>query len=136
MVDLCKYTWHAFVSTVCSRNEVLWERYTWLQWILNVEHGGPVAIHHVLLNLIFGNIAASIFYPDACFQVVEVATVELKEFNEQNTDVDVRTADILPVVKLDKNTVQLDVRITVNGADCGPIPDRIINLSCYIYMVD
>lgn len=74
---------------------------TWLQWVLNVEHGGPVAIHHVLLDLIFGNVATSIFYPDACFQVVEVAAVELKEFNEQNPDVDVGTAHILPVVKLE-----------------------------------
>lgn len=74
---------------------------TWLQWVLYVEHGGPVAIHHVLLNLVFGNVATSIFYPDACFQVVEVATVQLKEFNEQNTDVDVGTAHILPEVKLE-----------------------------------
>lgn len=71
---------------------------TWLQWVLNIEHGGPVAIHQVLLNLIFGNVAPSIFYSDACFQVVEVAAVQLKEFNEQNTDVDVGTAHILPVV--------------------------------------
>lgn len=82
---------------------------TWLQWVLNVEHGGPVAIHHVLLNLVFGNVATAIFYPDACLQVVEVATVELKEFNKQNTDVDVGTAHVLPVVKLEENMVQADV---------------------------
>lgn len=86
---------------------------TWLQWVLYVEHGGPVAIHHVLLNLIFGNIATSIFYPDACLQVVEVATVELKELNEQNTDVDDGSAHVFPVVKLEKSTGQLDVRIIV-----------------------
>lgn len=74
---------------------------TWLQWVLNVEHGGPVAIQHVLLNLIFGNVAPAVFYPDACFQVVEVAPIELKEFNEQNTNVDVETKHILPVVKLE-----------------------------------
>lgn len=74
---------------------------TWLQWVLNIEHGRPVAIHHVLLNLVFGNVAASVLYPDTCFQVVEVATVELKELNEQNTDVDVWTAHILPVMKLE-----------------------------------
>ncbi len=74
---------------------------TWLQWVLDVEHGGPVAIHHVLLNLVFGNIATSILYPDTRFQVVEVATIELKEFNEQNTNVDVGTAHILPAVKLE-----------------------------------
>lgn len=80
---------------------------TWLQWILNVEHGRPVSIHHVLLNLIFGNIAASIFYPNSCFQVVKVATVELKEFNEQNTNVDVRTAHVFPVVKLENHMIQV-----------------------------
>ncbi len=74
---------------------------TWLQWVLYVEHGGPVAIHHVLLNLVFGNVATSIFYPDTCFQVVEVAAIQLKEFNEQNADVDVGTAHILPEVKLE-----------------------------------
>lgn len=74
---------------------------TWLQWVLNIEHGGPVAIHQVLLNLIFGNIATSIFDSDARFQVVEVASVQLKEFDEQNTDIDVGTAHILPVVKLE-----------------------------------
>lgn len=78
---------------------------TWLQRVFNVEHGGPVSIHHVLLNLIFGNVATSIFYPDTRFQVVEVATVELKEFNEENSYVDVGTAHILPVVKL-QNTQQ------------------------------
>ena len=40
-----------------------------------------------------------------------MATVELEEFNEQNTDVDVRTADIFPVVKLENNTEQLDVKL-------------------------
>lgn len=74
---------------------------TWLQWVLNVEHGGPVAIHHVLLDLIFGNVATTIFYSDTGFQVVEVATVELEEFDEQNADVDVGTADVVPVVKLE-----------------------------------
>lgn len=76
---------------------------TWLQWVLNVEHGGPVAIHHVLLDLIFGNVATAIFYPDTRFQVVEVATVELEEFDEQNADVDVGTAHVVPVVKLENN---------------------------------
>lgn len=75
---------------------------TWLQWVLDVEHGGPVAVHQVLLNLVFGNVAASILYSDACFQVVEVAAVQLKELNEQNANVDVGTAHILPVVKLEK----------------------------------
>lgn len=74
---------------------------TWLQWVLNVEHRGPVAIHQILLNLIFGNIATSIFDSDARFQVVEVASVQLKEFNEQNTNIDVGTAHVLPVVKLE-----------------------------------
>lgn len=74
---------------------------TWLQWVLNVEHGGPVAIHHVLLDLIFGNVATAIFYSDTRFQVVEVATVELEELDEQNADVDVGTAHVVPVVKLE-----------------------------------
>lgn len=73
---------------------------TWLQRVLNVEHRGPVSIHHVLLNLVFGNVAAAIFYPDARFQVVEVAAVELEEFNEQNAEVDVGTGHVLPVMKL------------------------------------
>lgn len=30
-----------------------------------------------------------------------MAAVQLKEFNEQNTDVNVGTADVLPVVELD-----------------------------------
>lgn len=74
---------------------------TWLQRVLDVEHGGPVAIHQVLLNLIFGNVAASIFYSYARFQVIEVAPIQLEELDEQNTHVDVWTAHVLPVVKLE-----------------------------------
>lgn len=87
-------------TTMMSTSMSLHTLPTWLQWVFNVEHGRPVAIHHVLLNFIFGNIAAAIFYSDASFQVVKVATIELEEFNEQNTDVYVGIAHILPIVKL------------------------------------
>lgn len=73
---------------------------TWLQGVLDVEHGRPVAVHHVLLNLVFGNVAASVLYPDARLQVVEVAAVELEELDEQDADVDVGTGHVLPVMKL------------------------------------
>lgn len=73
---------------------------TRLQRVLDVEHGGPVSVH-VPLNVVFGNVAASVFYPDARFQVVEVAAVELEEFDEQDADVDVGAAHVLPVVKLE-----------------------------------
>lgn len=38
-----------------------------------------------------------------------MATVELKEFNKQNTDVDVGTAHVVPVMKLEENMVHADV---------------------------
>lgn len=80
----------SFVSVVPTR----------LQRVLDVEHGGPVTVHHVLLNFIFGNVAPSVFYPDACLQVVEVATIELKEFNKQDANVNVGARHVLPVVQL------------------------------------
>lgn len=74
---------------------------TWLQRVLDVEHGGPIAIHQVLLDLIFCNITTPIFYSDACFQVVEVAAVELKELDKENANVDVGIAHIFSVVELE-----------------------------------
>lgn len=73
---------------------------TWLQWVLNVKHRGPVAVHQVLLNLIFGHVATAVFYPDASLQIVEVAAVQLKELDEQNSNVTVGAADVVPIVEL------------------------------------
>lgn len=87
---------------------------TWLQRVLYVEHGGPVAIHHALLNLVFGHVAAAIFYPDARLQVVEVAPVELEELDEEDGDVGVGTAHVLPVVELRANTIRAGVSFTGN----------------------
>lgn len=42
-----------------------------------------------------------------------MAAVELKEFNEQDTDVDVGTAHVIPVMKLEKNMVRAGVSIVV-----------------------
>lgn len=77
---------------------------TWLQRVLDVEHGGPVAIHQALLDLIFCNVTTPIFYSDACFQVVEVAAVELKELDKENANVDVGIAHIFSVMELE-NTI-------------------------------
>lgn len=77
---------------------------TWLQRVLDVEHGGPVAVHQVLLDLIFSHITTPIFYSDARFQVVEVAAVQLEEFDKQDADVDVGTAHIFSVVELETQT--------------------------------
>lgn len=86
-------------SNTCSSSTL-----TWLERVLDVEHWGPVAIHQIFLDLIFSNVTTPIFYPDARFQVVEVAAVQLKEFDKQNANVDVRTAHIFSVVELE-NTV-------------------------------
>ena len=73
---------------------------TWLQGVLDVQHGGPVAVHHVLVHLVFGHVAAAVFDPDARLQVVEVAAIELEELDEQDPDVGVGTPDVLAVVEL------------------------------------
>lgn len=90
---------HAYIQTY-----IHFPALTRLQRVLDVEHGGPVAIHQVLLDLIFCNITTPIFYSDACFQVVEVAAIELKELDEENANVNVGIAHIFSVVEL-KNTI-------------------------------
>ena len=83
----------------------MWGSPTWLQGVLDVQHGGPVAVHHVLMHLVFGHVAAAVFDPDAGLQVVEVSAIELEELDEQNAEVGVGTPDVLAVVELrDQNS--------------------------------
>lgn len=90
---------------------------TWLQWVLDVEHGGPVAVQHVLLHLVFGHVAATVFYPDARLQVVEVAAVELEELDEQNSNVGVGAGHVLPIVHLQQKMSHITnfKKVTINS---------------------
>ena len=60
---------------------------TWKQRVLYAEHGWPVSVCHGLHYLLFGYVRATIFDANPCFQVVEMAAVQLKELYQQDAQV-------------------------------------------------
>lgn len=64
---------------------------TWKKRVLDAEHGRPVAIAHGFHDVLFGHVGATVLYPDACFQVVEMAAVQFEELDEQYAEVRVRS---------------------------------------------
>lgn len=73
---------------------------TWKKRVLDAEHGGPVAVVHGFHDVLFSHVGAAVLYPDACFQVVKMAAVQLEELNEQNAEVRVGRASIDSGVEL------------------------------------
>lgn len=73
---------------------------TWKKGVLYAEHGWSVAIVHFLHDLLFGHVRAAIFDTNPSFQVVEMATVQLKEFNQQHAQILIRVSGIDTRVKL------------------------------------
>lgn len=61
--------------------------HTWEQRVLYAEHGWSVSICHGLHDLLFGQVPAPIFDTNPCFQVVEMAAVQLKELNQQHAQI-------------------------------------------------
>lgn len=53
-----------------------------------------------MAHLFLGNVGSIAFNPNASFQVVELPTVEFKELNEQNTQVDLLFDSHVPRVQL------------------------------------
>lgn len=60
---------------------------TWKQRVLDAEHGRPVSVGHALHDLLFGDVRAAVLDADPCFQVVEVAAVQLEELDQQHAQV-------------------------------------------------
>lgn len=73
---------------------------TWKKRVLDAEHGRPVAVVHDFHDVLFGHVGAAVLYPDACFQVVEMAAVQLEELDEQNAEVHVGSASVDSGVEL------------------------------------
>ena len=59
----------------------------WVEWVLYAEQRRSVAILHLLLNVILAHIGPAIPHADPRVQVVEVAAIQLKELNQQDTQV-------------------------------------------------
>lgn len=60
---------------------------TWKKRVLDAEHGRPVAVAHGFHDVLFGHVGTAVLYPDARFQVVEMAAVQLEELDEQDAEV-------------------------------------------------
>lgn len=73
---------------------------TWEKGVLYAEHGWSVSIIHFLHDLLFGHVRTAIFDTNPSFQVVEVATVQLKEFNQQHAHILIGVSGIDTRVKL------------------------------------
>ena len=61
--------------------------HTWKQRVLYAEHGRPVAVVHGFHDFLLGYVGSSVLDADARLQVVEMASVELKELYEQDPQV-------------------------------------------------
>lgn len=57
--------------------------------VLDAQHGRPVAVAHGFHDVLFGHVGTAILDPDARFQVVKMATVQLEELDQQNAEVHV-----------------------------------------------
>lgn len=73
---------------------------TWKKRVLDAEHRRPVAVAHGFHDVLFGHVSTAVLYPDACFQVVEMAAVQFKELDEQNAEVHVRSPGVNSGVEL------------------------------------
>lgn len=62
-------------------------KHTWEKRVFYAEHGWSVSICHGLHDLFLRNVCASIFNANACFQVVKMAAVQLKELDQQHAQV-------------------------------------------------
>lgn len=60
---------------------------TCFQRILNAQHGWPVTIFHLLWNLFLGKVSSIIFYANCSLKIIEVPSIQLKEFNQQDTKI-------------------------------------------------
>lgn len=73
---------------------------TWLYWILYAEHGWPVSAPHGFEHFFLAQIGSSILHPDAGLHVIKITAIQLKEINQQEAKVDVRTPRINPRMQL------------------------------------
>lgn len=67
---------------------------TWKQGVLYAQHGWPVSIFYALHYVFLGDVCASIFYSNSCFQVVKMAAIQLKELNKQYAQILIRISGI------------------------------------------
>ena len=58
---------------------------TWIQWILNAQHRGTIPLCHFLSGVFLWEVAPAGRHADPSLEVVEVDTIELKEFDELDT---------------------------------------------------
>ena len=70
-----------------NESECMWHTHTWEQRVLYAEHGWSVPIRHGLHDLLFGDVRAAVLDANPRFQVVEVAAVQLEEFDQQHAQI-------------------------------------------------
>lgn len=82
---------------------------TWKEGVFYAEHGWSVSVIHFLHDLLFGHVRTAILDTNPSFQVVEMATVQLKEFNQQHAQILIGVSGIDTRVKLqsEQRNVQL-----------------------------
>lgn len=73
---------------------------TWEKRVLDAEHGRPVAVAHGFHDVLFGHVGTTVLYPDARFQVVKVAPVQLEELDQQDAKVRVGSSGVDSGVEL------------------------------------
>ena len=80
---------------------------TGVQRVFNAHQRRPVPIVHLLDNVILWNVGAPVLDANACAHVVEGATVQLKELNQQHAQVGVQLCRVLTRMQLSKETCRV-----------------------------
>lgn len=71
---------------------------TWLDGVLDADHGWPVPAAHALQHVVLRQVGASILHPDSRLHVVKAAAVQLEEIDEEVAQVDVGAPRVDPRV--------------------------------------
>lgn len=93
---------------------------TWLDGVLDADHGGPVPAAHALQHLVLGQVGASVLHPDARLHVVEVTAVQLEELDEEEAQVDVGAPRVDPRMQLSRARREAGVKKSTGGEKPSP----------------
>lgn len=75
---------------------------TWKKGVFYAEHGWSVSVVHFLHDLLFCHVRTAILDTNPSFQVVEMATIQLKELNQQHAQIFIGVSGIDARVKLQR----------------------------------
>lgn len=73
---------------------------TWKEGVFYAEHGWSVSVIHFLHDLLFGHVRTAVLDTNPSFPVVEMATVQLKELNQQHAQILIGVSGVDTGVKL------------------------------------